>query len=47
MNLDQSFWNGNYGNITNESSYTISTTFTSGDDPLLVNILGKIFLVPK
>lgn len=35
------FWNGNYGNITNESSYTISTTFTSGDEPLLVNILGK------
>ena len=35
------FWNGNYGNITNETSYTISTTFTSGDEPLLVNILGK------
>ena len=35
------FWNGNKGNITNESSYTISTTFTVGDESLLVNVLGK------
>ena len=35
------FWNGNNGNITNESSYTISTTFTVGDESLLVNVLGK------
>ncbi|MBJ99547.1 MAG: hypothetical protein CMB48_00860 [Euryarchaeota archaeon] len=35
------FWNGNSANITNESKHIISTTFTAGDDPLVVNILGK------
>jgi len=35
------FWNGNWENITNESSHTISASFSAGDDPLLVNILGN------
>ncbi len=35
------FWNGNWENITNKSSHTISESFSEGDDPLLVNILGN------
>ena len=35
------FWNGNNESIVNQSSHLISTSFTAGDDPLLVNLLGK------
>ncbi|MBJ24095.1 MAG: hypothetical protein CMB64_05430 [Euryarchaeota archaeon] len=35
------FWNGNWENITNKSEHTISVPFSSGDEPLLINILGN------
>ena len=35
------FWNGNWENITNESSYTISASFSAGDEPLPIHVLGN------